>query len=560
MRKYILICFYILITNLLVAQEILSKSDSSITTCAWSNNGKYFATSWNNSIIIWNAANNTIKAICSGHQAPVISIVFSKTNNYFLTIAEDNSIIIRSLENLFRVEVFENESSYITKDADFSDKGYSIVFPVENYEITSFYRLILTNQIIKKKFAGHTDLIYSLDINNSENLMLSSSNDGTTKLWNLVDFSYVNSFPIYYESKIPSVFNSDGTLFLYPINENSIGISGIDGKTIKIITSHHRLINSAEFSSDSKYIAVATDNGGVEVYDILTGELYGKCRSIIENGIEQEIGIVNDLCFDPTGDFILAVTSLGYTIRGSLSGKVLVPITQQYIDENLLEFAKQFEDSDLEFTKEIKKVGTKQIEEKNKDLEEKENLEDSNNENHEFEEVVDTKENTQEDLTKYNMIPIQIGYSTLQSDFFLGNIDIDIEYLYKEFKPLFLGISFTSQMGLPNKEFPYVYKVENESLSSPFIYSFGLGFCLGLEYKIPNTRMYYFMLLNLSINTRFLWNNSFTHPIIGQFILGFNTGLSIGFDIYGIRISSMISYDTNYELSIQGKIGYAFSF
>lgn len=559
MKKYFF-CFYILVLNLLTAQEILSKSEDSILSCAWSNNGKYFATSWNNSVIIWNAESNTIKAVCSGHKTPVISIVFSKTDNYFLTVAEDNSIITRSLDNLFKVEVFESENTYSIKDADFSDKGYSIIFPAEDYNITSFYRLILTNQIIRKNFIGHTDLIYALDVNMNESLLLSSSNDGTINLWDLINFEYINSFQNYYESKIPSVFNNDGTLFLYSIDENSIGISEINGNTIKIIKSNNSFLNTAQFSSDSKYIAAATDDGGIEIYDIRTGDLYAKCNTVIENDIEYKTGIVNNISFSPDGDSVLAVTSLGYVIRGSLSGKVLVQRNLQYIDENVMEFAKSFTDNDL---KSIKKVNQIDIDKEiiKKEINDSELIKEPDNT---LENSLDSQENQSleqsNEITKNNLLPIQIGYSTLKSDIYVGSINVKADYIYKKFIPLFFGVGLEAQIGLPKKDSQYIYKSGNEELKSPCIYSLFLSFCLGLEYQIPKTEVFYFMQLEVAGNTRFLWNNSFSHSVISKSILGVNAGLSIGLDIYGIRISSELSYDSNFELSIQGLIGYAFVF
>ena len=42
-----------------VSQDYLAKSSVAVNAVAWTRDGKYFATSWNNSIILWNAASKT---------------------------------------------------------------------------------------------------------------------------------------------------------------------------------------------------------------------------------------------------------------------------------------------------------------------------------------------------------------------------------------------------------------------------------------------------------------------------------------------------------------------
>ncbi|MCH5294196.1 MAG: hypothetical protein J1E07_10725, partial [Treponema sp.] len=81
-----------------VQPVLLAKSGRAFSAVAWSPEGT-FASAWNTSVLIWNASNNTIAAVCGGHTEQVTSVSFSNNGHYMLTSSDDGSVITYNLKN-----------------------------------------------------------------------------------------------------------------------------------------------------------------------------------------------------------------------------------------------------------------------------------------------------------------------------------------------------------------------------------------------------------------------------------------------------------------------------
>ena len=62
--------------------SVIAKSDTPGTAAAWSLDGSHFATTWNNSVIVWNAETNAIDMVFSDHAGPVKTVRFSPDGSW----------------------------------------------------------------------------------------------------------------------------------------------------------------------------------------------------------------------------------------------------------------------------------------------------------------------------------------------------------------------------------------------------------------------------------------------------------------------------------------------
>ncbi len=119
-----------------LSQEYLAKSAAPVNAVAWTADGKYFATSWNNSVILWNSAYNTIAAIYSNSvpenvnpEANVTALHFTNDGRYMMCVRDDNSILIHGIEGTVDSTLITGTGDSIPDAVYFGD--YRMALPLD---------------------------------------------------------------------------------------------------------------------------------------------------------------------------------------------------------------------------------------------------------------------------------------------------------------------------------------------------------------------------------------------------------------------------------------------
>ena len=510
-------CF--LLTSALSAQDlsnaILAKSDTAISSVAWNNDGKMFATTWNNSIILWDAESNTVLSVYSGHAGPVKKVKFSKDDKWLLSVGQDNTVIVRNLEEPSSSASKMTGNGFLPiRDAVFVSNGYSLMVPLDGFNTTYCFRLMLTGQFIAKSVVQSTAPVYSLDINDDGSLLLVGLQDGTVQVVDVATSQMVSAFPRYTLSQVPPVFTPDGRHFLSAADKNNLVISPVGGNGAIVIRDSDLPVNSAVVNDDGTMVAAALKNGTIKVYDILTGEIIYKFMMPFSPG-----DVVNALAFSPDGEFLVAGTEAGYILRWSITGKVFVPIKKSYENEDLLAASMQYDENG-------RRRGN-------------------------FEQMVaSTKSQVPE-----NQLAFEAGFSTLTSDDYVGSINLDIAYRNYHFYPFYWGVGVDFGLGIPSSEFTYSYTLKGEPLSSPYINSFVPFVLGGLSGYLTGPKLLLFAEFSFGPSIRLMSTNDFGRLVTGDLYIGLTGDFMTGVQWKFLRASVGVEYDSNWDFMIKGNLG-----
>ena len=174
MRKF-LCAFFITVCVSLFAQEsekdlsqdYLAKSAAPVNAVGWTRDGKYFATSWNNSVILWNADSNTIAAIYSNSVneksnplANVTSLQFTSDGRYMLSVRDDNTVLIHSVGTNSESTLISGTGNLIP-DAVYAG-DYKIILPLDGKNLYESYRLSESGQYIIEEKLDFSDGVWAL--------------------------------------------------------------------------------------------------------------------------------------------------------------------------------------------------------------------------------------------------------------------------------------------------------------------------------------------------------------------------------------------------------------
>ena len=123
--------------------------------------------------------------------------------------------------------------------------------------------------------------------------------------------------------------------------------------------------------------------------------------------------------------------------------------------------------------------------------------------------------------------------------------------------PFFWGIQGSLGAGLPGSEFPYSYYEDDESLSSPFVYTTSIGGLIGLVYYNERLDLQVFSEAGLGANMRILYNNSMKYAHSSKPYFGVYGELLVGMQWKWARLWGGVQYDTNLNWLTNVHVGVA---
>lgn len=574
-KKYIFLTFILIFTSLYplfslgssgkklnkAPSMLVAKSDSEINVCAWSPDGTKYFTSWEDTLIVWDAYTNKPIKICTNITSPVVHLSFSKDGKYFVVITEDNSIIIchtQSLQELNRVRGVKG-ANILT--AAFSNDNLNLEVPLDGINIYSCFRLIMTNKFIGSKLQGHKNTVYSLSVNPVTNQILSASKDGSVILWDISKYQMIEKFKASTSSSLPAVFSPSGEMFIIPETRNSVAVKNIYGDTLHRIKDTNGPVNAAVFSPDGSIIAFAVKTGGICLYDAETGKQisYLEC-SYKEQG---KIGEITAFDFSRDGNYIIATTTEGYIFRWSLSGKVYAQSAAHTINnQNEIAAILHKLEQDSNPVK-VEEYSTVEI------------TEQPVNQVKETKSTKAAKEKLFDNPVKINLIPSEdseisfaykkaistlyfgAGYTTIPTNYFIGDLNLDFgaNISFRRL-PVFIGLDVKLGTAIPSKYYPYdYYTAEGKKLMSPWLYSGAPGIVFGCElYSQRGVRIFFDATGGGTV--RVLWNNAPFQTVTSPIYYGYYAGVDAGIDLKGLTAKISCVYDANFGISNSASIGY----
>ena len=193
-------------------------------------------------------------------------------NNYSITdvLKGTSSIIQSNPEDAF----CEDKITYISTFENSLSNNYYI-----DYSKKSFNNLYDSNKSFNLL---HEAKIFNHDICKDEKKLVTSSVDGISCIWDVVNKSL--DYKVEHKSKCRlSKFSDDTKLIAFAYEDSTIQIEEVKTrKVITLINSDSKIISKIQFTYDNKYLVVNHLNGSVEIWDLSNNKKTNEFQNVYE--------------------------------------------------------------------------------------------------------------------------------------------------------------------------------------------------------------------------------------------------------------------------------------
>ena len=575
MQKTCMILIFVSVPYTVFAQEYLLCTQSPVSSCVFSPDGRFFAAAWENQVAFWDADSCSVIDVCTDYPGDVISIKFSQDSRNLLVVCDGGIICVNSIDNFELSTLLKTDPDKNIFDADF-DSDYSVLIPSGGKNLNSYFLLSFllryTSQVIQKKLGGHNGTVFRIETakQSEKPVAVSTSLDGQALVWDLSSYSLINEFHCNVENALPAVISPDGTKIFYAADEENLIVSGIDGSN-PLTIQETGAVQTASFSGDGALIAFAVRDGGIKVYDTVSGNIDAEIPSLCNNGekeTEDQISSINSIAFNPAGKNILVGCENGClflwniddnsghkqtsvaagTGSGKQSGNLPPQDGLQVADgENS---AVSGRNSAVPGTGRSGGTG-------NGDGEQSTG---TGSTTAGTGAGTDATENQgQQKNNSAHHVTVSAGIGSIDTDLYRFTLHLNAGYFYSVSSRFFFGGTLSLRDSLPAGDFPYKYETSTEYLNPPSVYSVALCACGGLEFY-PSDFIRVFVQADVGANMRFLWNTSVSSSVAGTPRFGTVMSLFAGAEFFGVRVGGGIEYDTNFGFSGYTSAGYTFRF
>lgn len=615
MQKICMILIFVSVPYTVFAQEYLLRTQSPVSSCVFSPDGRFFAAAWKNQVAFWDTDSCSVLNVCADYPGDVISIKFSPDSRNLLVVCDGGILCVDSIDNFELSTLLETDFDKNILDADF-DGDYSVLIPSGGKNLNSYFLLRYTSQVIQKKLGGHNGTVFRIETakQSEKPVAVSTSLDGQALVWDLSSYSLINEFHCNVENALPAVISPDGTKIFYAADEENLVVSGIDGSNPLTIQETGG-VQTASFSGDGALIAFAVKDGGIKVYDTVSGNIAAEISSLCNNGekeTEDQISSINSIAFNPAGKNILVGCENGClflwniddnsghkqtsvaarTGSGKQSGNLPPQDGLQVADgENSAGSGRNSAvpgtggsgvtgngageqstgtggsggtDSSTEQSVGQSGTGSTAAEQ---------GAGQNSTGNGAGEQSTGTGSTTagtgagtdatenqgQQKNNSAHHVTVSAGIGSIDTSLYRFTLHLNAGYFYSVSSLFFFGGTLSLRDSLPAGDFPYKYETPTEYLNPPSVYSVALCACGGLEFY-PKDFIRVFVQADVGANMRFLWNTSVSSSVAGTPRFGTVMSLFAGAEFWGARVGGGIEYDTNFGFSGFASVGYTFRF
>lgn len=594
-KKFFILFFLGLTLSLYSEQGYLGKSATSVGASAWTSDGKYFSTGWNNSVVLWDSKSKSIAAIYSNHVkdqsnpfSEIMSLQFTSDGKHLMSVRDDNTILIHDIETTSDSTLITGTGTFMSDAVFLTD--YKIVVPLDGKNLYEFFKLRETgNLIIEKKFDLDENL-WGLSASSDGKKLLVAKKSGILSLIDTVTWNEISSFEFYADSKIKPVFAPDGINFLAACDKDTVAVCSIIDDTNSFeIYDETGFTSVATFSNDSKKIAIALDSSLVKIYDI-------RSQTQIYSFWLKPGDIAKTLSFSPDDSKIVIGTQNGYIYCNDLGpkmhqdfGTVEKKVEKSLEKTEILPIKAPEEEPDSkseELTSESEEPSLKESPKES----EPENQTEENVQQEKAEQAAQTEQTVQPEVPASTEAPLVSNsladvrrdeeeyerkkssgektnlknsfvlsgfYERFDGDDKASGIGVDLADRYYWFSPIFFGYNCSAGVGLPGNDFSTIeeYSDPKTFFSSPNLYNFSAGAVAGLVHQIGYTGLYAFIEAGIGVNARIFFDTTNKYDIKSELKTGSYVEALAGLQFMFFRLAAGVQYDSNYELVKKVKLG-----
>ena len=185
------------------------------------------------------------------------------------------------------------------RSRDLSSSGYMRIETGDAIRDTIPVQASPTLKGFKNNRRGHTDCVNSVAFSPDGKQIVSSSDDGTIKLWNAGTGRLIRTFRRHTDWVSSVAFSPDGKRIVSGSHDETIKLWDVGtGGLIRTFRGHMNVVNSVAFSPDGTQIVSGSYDGTIKLWDVGTGGL-------IRTFLEHTRGVYS-VAFSPDGKQIVS--------------------------------------------------------------------------------------------------------------------------------------------------------------------------------------------------------------------------------------------------------------
>ncbi|MEM9271708.1 MAG: hypothetical protein AAGA80_01920 [Cyanobacteria bacterium P01_F01_bin.143] len=247
-------------------KDDLTGHQDAVWSVAISSDGKSIVSgSKDNTVKLWDIANQSEVHPFTGHQDAVWSVAISSDGKYLVSGSWDNTVKLWDIDNKSLVHTFSGHQGAVWSVAISSD-GKSIVSGSDDKTIKLWD---IDNKSLVHTFSGHQESVLSVAISDDGKSIVSGSYDKTIKLWDIDNKSLVHTFSGHQRSVLSVVISSDGKSIVSGSYDKTIKLWDIANKSlVHTFSGHQDPVGSVAISSDGKYLVSGSKDKTIKLWDI----------------------------------------------------------------------------------------------------------------------------------------------------------------------------------------------------------------------------------------------------------------------------------------------------
>jgi WD40 repeat protein len=304
--KFFMFCLTFLALNAANAQGLKTKltdHSGNVEAVAYSPDGRYLASGgWDGKVNLYmmdSSGSPYLKQTFTGHLGAVISLSFSKNSKYLVSCSKDYSSRVWNIDTPARSKVFNLHLDPVT--ASFLDQSTKFLISAS---IDGTIRVTSVSDSRKSKVIKVSGPISDLLVSKDNKFYYVALKGGVIKKYETGGKNQEIASYVGHSDEINALeLSPDGNFLASASNDKTIIIWDLaSGKIKKKLEGFEWKVTSLEYSTDGKYIIGGCNNGVTKLFDVETG------KSISDfNGMGKN---VRDVAFSKNGKEIAIATHM----------------------------------------------------------------------------------------------------------------------------------------------------------------------------------------------------------------------------------------------------------
>jgi len=265
----------------------------------YSPNGDQIASCSDDSTVrLWNSETGSLQRTLTGHTAGVLRVAYSHHGNHVASASGDRTIRIWDVATGDCRQTLSGHARRV-RSAVYSPNGQKIVSGGDDYTVRLWN---VEHGDCGHILSGHRDKVWAVAYSPRENQVASASRDATVRLWNVETgtCSYILSGHI--DEVFCIAYSPDGAQLVSGSRDGTVRIWDVETTHCRrILTGYNRGVFSVAYSPRGDQIATGTGDNTVRLWDASA-----ETSQFVSSGHSREVGSVK--C-SPNGELIVSGSS-----------------------------------------------------------------------------------------------------------------------------------------------------------------------------------------------------------------------------------------------------------